>query len=454
MRFGGTIAALAIMAAAGADAQPPCSEQPRGRVADVQGPTTVGDGLVPSRADQTAHRCAGDHNAPARARGRPYEIAGEASLQARWYPQSPAFPGQRSSTAGLVVEPTLYGDIAPTTSFTATVLYRYDSADSRRTHADVREAYLLTYGEWGENSWELRLGLDRVFWGVAELHNLVDIVNQLDLVEHPRDRPKLGQPMAHLTISGDWGIAESFLLPVHRERTFPGRSGRLRGRYLTDEDAIYESGAEERHVDLAFRYSHTVGLLDFGLSAFAGTSREPLFLASPQSPSDSRLIPYYEQIRQLGVDAQLTTERFLYKMEAIRRSGARDLLGQEEDYDAFIIGLEHGIYGPFDSAADLTLLAEWHYDARQRRATSVWQNDLFVAMFVAFNDVQGTELVAGILGDLRHDYRALNLELKRRLSDSWSMRVEAIATLSADPRDLAYDGRRDGFVGVDFTFNF
>ena len=74
--------------------------------------------------------------------------------------------------------------------------------------ADLREAYLLMHGDWGESFWELRLGLDRVFWGVAELHNLVDIVNQLDLVEHPRDRPKLGQPMAHLTVSGDWGIAE------------------------------------------------------------------------------------------------------------------------------------------------------------------------------------------------------------------------------------------------------
>ena len=382
------------------------------------------------------------------------DLSGDLSLQARWYPQSPAFQEQRSGTGGLVAEPTLYGDIAPTTSFTVTPLYRYDSADSKRTHADIREAYLLTYGNWGENSWELRLGLDRVFWGVAELHNLVDIVNQLDLVEHPRDRPKLGQPMAHLTVSGNWGIAESFLLPVHRKRTFPGRSGRLRGRYLVEEDAIYESGAEERHVDLAFRYSHTVGLLDFGLSAFVGTSREPSFLPRQQSESDVRLIQYYEQIRQLGVDAQLTTERFLYKMEAIRRRGARNLLGQEEDYDAFIVGFEHSIYGLFGSAADLTLLTEWHYDARQRRATSVWQNDLFLAGFLAFNDVQGTELVAGILGDLRHDYRALNFELKRRLSDSWSMRLEAIATLSADPLDLTYDGRRDGFLGVDFTFSF
>ena len=409
MRFGGAIAALVLMGAVGAGAQT-------------------------------------------------LDFSGDLSLQARWYPQSPAFPGQRSSTGGLVFEPTLYGEVAQRTSFTLTPLYRYDSADSRRTHADLREAYLLMYGDWGENSWELRLGLDRVFWGVAELHNLVDIVNQLDLVEHPRNRPKLGQPMAYLTISGDWGVAESFLLPYHRKRTFPGRSGRLRSARTIDENALYESGAEERHVDFAVRYSHGVGLLDFGLSAFVGTSREPLFLAShqsePLSAGDTPLIPYYEQIRQFGVDAQVTTGPWLYKMEAIHRSGARNLLGQEEDYRALIFGLERILYGLFGSPTDLTLLAEWHYDDRGRRATSVWENDLFIAGFLAFNDVQGTELVASVLGDLRHEYRALSLELKRRLTDSWSMRLEVIANLSVDPQDLTYDGRRDSFLGGELTFRF
>ena len=386
------------------------------------------------------------------------DLSGDLSLQGRWYPQSPAFPDQRSSTGGLVVEPTLYGEIAQRTSFTLTPLYRYDSADSQRTHADLREAYLLTHGDWGESFWELRLGFDRVFWGVAELHNLVDIVNQVDLVEHPRDRPKLGQPMAHLTISGDWGIAESFLLPYHRKRTFPGRSGRHRSGRLVAEDARYESGAEERHVDFAVRYSSTMDLLDFGLSAFVGTSREPLFLAEhslePLPAIDALLIPYYEQIHQFGVDAQLTTDPWLYKMEAVRRNGSRNLLGREEDYYAFNVGLERTLYGLFGSRSDLTSLAEWHYDGRGRRATSVWANDLYVSGVLALNDVQGTELVAGILVDLRHDSRALNLELKRRLSNRWLMRMEASAILSADPRDTTWDGRRDSFLGAELTLSF
>ncbi len=396
--------------------------------------------------------------AAAGAEARVLEFSGDVSTQAQWYPQSPAFAGQRSATGGLVLEPTLYGQMAQSISFTVTAFFRYDSADSQRSHADLREAYLLTYGEWGEDSWELRLGIDRVFWGVAELHNLVDIVNQLDFVEHPRNRPKLGQPMAHLTISGDWGIAESFLLPYHRKRTFAGRAGRHRSEHLIHENPLYENGVEERHLDVAFRYSNTVGLFDFGLSAFVGTNREPSFLVSDQSvplpATSTRLIPWYEQIQQFGLDAQLTTEPWLYKLEAIHRSGARNVLGQEEDYSAFILGVERTLYALFGSRTDLTVLAEWLYDSRERRATSVWANDLFVAGALAFNDVQGTEIVAGVLADLRHDTRSLSLEAKRRLSNSWSVRVEAIANLSADPQDLTYGGRRDSFLGMDFTYSF
>ena len=300
--------------------------------------------------------------------------------------------------------------------------------------------------------------MDRVFWGVAEVHNLVDIVNQIDLVEHPRDRPKLGQPMMHLAVSGDWGLAEAFVLPYHRKRTFPGRSGRLRAGRLIEDDAAYESGAKERHVDVAFRYSLAVGRLDLSLSAFSGTSREPFFIVDPDAePSPGMgppLLPYYEQIRQYGLEAQFTTEPVLFKMEAIRRHGAANLLGEAEDYGAFIVGLERTLYALFDSPYDLTVLGEWLYDERGSRATSAWQNDVYLTGFLAFNDVQGTELIAGLLADLRHNSRTLNLEFKRRLAGDWSIRLEAFANLDTDRKDLTYDARRDSFAGAELIFSF
>ncbi len=52
------------------------------------------------------------------------DLSGEVSLQARWYPESPAFRDQRSGTGGLVVEPTLYGEVGQETSFAFTPFYR------------------------------------------------------------------------------------------------------------------------------------------------------------------------------------------------------------------------------------------------------------------------------------------------------------------------------------------
>ena len=410
-----------------------------------------------------------------------HSFSGRYSLESRWYPQSSAWPGQRSHATGFVVEPTLFLEDPEGRSFTLTPFFRGDGADSRRTHADVREAYLLLFGELDKGEWEARLGIDRVFWGVAELYNPVDIVNQADLVEHPDGKTKLGQPMAHLTFAGDWGTAELFALPWHRERTFPGRHGRLRSGLVVDPDLVeYESGAEERHLDLAARYSHSFGLLDIGLSVFDGTSREPSirpasFQPLPPFPPGTpiptcdgipvlafptALAPYYPQIRQFGLDAQLTTESLLLKLEAIHRAGApnvpscRHPFGEEEDFTAFVIGGEYTVYSLFESALDLSLLGEWHRDDRGRRSTHQFQDDVFLAARLAFNDVEGTEVTAALVADTDYGSRTMSVEFSRRLSDEWSLRLETTAMLDIDEADPIRTTWRDTFVGAELTYSF
>lgn len=407
-------------------------------------------------------------------------FSGRFGLESRWYPQSPAHAGQRSHATGFIAEPTLFLEDEEGTSFTLTPFFRFDGADSRRTHADLREAYLLLFGELGEGEWEARLGVDRVFWGVAELYNPVDIVNQADLVEHPDGKTKMGQPMAHLTFSGDWGTAEIFALPWHRERTYPGRHGRLRSGLVVDPDLVeYESGAEERRLDVAARYSHSFGLLDIGLSVFDGTSREPsLRAASPRLVLDptgapavdprtgapilipTALAPYYPQIRQLGLDAQLTTDAALFKLEAIHRAGALNLptrtrpFGEEEDHVAFVVGSEFTIHSVFESAADLSLLGEWHRDDRGRRSTHQFQNDVFLAARLGLNDVEGTEITAAIVADTDYGSRTMSVEFTRRLSDEWSLRLETTTMLDLDEADPIRTTWRDSFIGAELTYSF
>ena len=298
------------------------------------------------------------------------------------------------------------------------------------------------------------MGLDRVFWGVTESHHLVDIVNQTDLVEHPNEEAKLGQPMVHATWSGDWGTAEAFALPYHRKRTFPGRHGRLRLPLVVDDHASYESGADQRHLDVAARYSHVFGPIDFGLSVFEGTSREPLLLPGLDGDGAPILTPCYEQIRQLGLDAQLTVGSWLFKLEALRRSGARNRLGLEEDYAALVLGGEYTFYSIMDSAVDLTLFGEWNRDTRGCRSTNNFENDLFLAARAAFNDVQSTDVLASMLWDTVYTTRALAVELNRRLTDRWSLHIETLVLLDVDIADLLCATRRDSFAVLDLSYHF
>ena len=387
-----------------------------------------------------------------------HEFSGRISLDGRWYPHSAAYPDQRSHASGFSAAPKLYLEDDEGRSVTLEGFYRLDGGDPHRTHADLREAYLLLFGEIGEDEWELRFGVDRVFWGVAESRHLVDIINQTDLVEHPNEEAKLGQPMVHVTLSGDWGAAEVFALPYHRLRTYPGRRGRLRTMLIVDSDrATYESGAEEWHLDFAARYSHSVGPFDFGVSVFDGTSREPTLLLGLDRDFTPILIPHYEQIRQFGLDAQMTAGAWLMKLEAIRRTGARNAalpLSMEEDYTAFVAGGEYTFYSVFDSGIDVGLLGEWNRDGRRERATNVFQNDLFLGARLAFNDVESTDLIVGMLHDADFGTRSFNAEFNRRLSDEWSLHLETVVFSNADRMDIAYSTRRDSFVELNLTYNF
>lgn len=392
------------------------------------------------------------------------DLSGRLAAESRWFPQSALFLGQGSLASGFVAEPNLYLEDDAGRILNVTPYFRYDSADDRRTHYDLREAYILLSGAAGNGEWEFRLGVDRVFWGVVESRHLVDIVNQIDLVEHPDEKTRMGQPMAYVTWSSDWGVLELLGMSYHRKRTFPGSNGRLRASIVVDESRVeYERETGKWHPDFAARYSHTLGLLDFGASVFDGTAREPALGlcfdcgdtgVPPGPPGLPVLYPIYNQIRQFGLDAQWTTGSLLLKLEAIRRSGAPNLAGEEETFNAFVLGGEYTFFSLWNTASDLTLFAEWDRDGRGRRATNFYENDLFAALRLMLNDVQGTEVTVSVLHDLDKRQSIYGLELARRLTDAFSLDLGAVAITNIDRDDLYYDLRRDGFVQLGINYHF
>ena len=160
------------------------------------------------------------------------------------------------------------------------------------------------------------------------------------------------------------------------------------------------------------------------------------------------------EVTHVGLDAQMTTGSWLLKLEAIHRAGAKNLMGEEEDYAAFVCGGEYAFYAALGSNTDLSLLGEWSYDGRGVSGTNKFQNDVFVGARLAFNDVQSTEILGSILEDMDHGSRFAAVEFNRRLSDHWSINMEAVAFLNVGTSDLLYGTRRDSFVGLNLTYAF
>ncbi|MEH6470897.1 MAG: hypothetical protein V7752_06555 [Halopseudomonas sp.] len=362
------------------------------------------------------------------------EVSGRIGYEARVFANDPLYPGQSdSNNSSLFVEPELYWQWNNSDdSLVFKPFLRVDEHDSQRSHADIRELMWTHVAD----DWELRTGIGKVFWGVTEFQHLVDVINQTDGVEDIDGEEKLGQQMINLSLVRDWGVLDLFLLPGFRERTFVGSGGRLRGPLVVDTDnASYQSSAGQQHLDAAIRWSHTLGDFDVGIYGFHGTNRDPVL-----TQQGTMLVPFYEQMDQLGIDLQATLGDWLWKFESIYRDSHSD------NYVALQGGFEYTLVGIMESATDLGLLMEYGRDSRGQQSNTVIQNDLFIGTRLTLNDAQSTELLAGMGQDLDHNGYSLLLEASRRLGDSWKLSLDARLFDSDERSDPLFAIREDDLM--------
>ncbi|TQV89727.1 hypothetical protein [Aliikangiella coralliicola] len=366
-----------------------------------------------------------------------FEVRGNIELQGRFFVEDALFPTQHDTYFSLAAAPEFFWSWNDgNDSFEFVPSARIDQHDDERTHSDIRELSWIHVGD----DWESRIGVRRVFWGVTEFQHLVDIINQSDSVEDVDNEDKLGQPMVNLSLVNDWGIIDFYVLPYFRERTFAGDEGRPGLPIINADTAFYESSDEEDHVDWAVRWAHSIGDYEIGVSWFEGTSRDPLLIQSPLQNVVPELVPFYQQISQLGFELQANIEDALWKLEIIHNDNNR------EDFWALQGGIEYSQYGVMDSNADLGWLVEIAWDERGDDGPSTFQNDVFFGSRLALNDVDSTEVLAGLSYDLDFKSTSFLVEASRRFGDSLKVSLDVRLFESDEPQDPAYLIRRDDHI--------
>jgi hypothetical protein len=370
-------------------------------------------------------------------------FSGYAGLETRLFTNDPAYPDQAHHDLSASLNLEYYQDLA---GGNQRIIFqgfgRQGHGDSGRNHVDLRELYW-----WGRfEQVEATAGVRKVFWGVTETVHLVDVVNQDDRLENFDREDKLGQPMISLMFERDWGTLETFALLGFREAEFLNVRDRLRSPILVDDDAQYQSSAEDKRLDGALRYSHVLGDLDLGLYYFHGTDRDPQFTPFTNKDGELRLRPYYQLIDQVGLDMQATKEDWLLKLEAI---GGEVVDGHS--YSALVGGFEYTLYGLLDSATDLGLLLEYQFDDR---TGALSDNDIALGARLVLNDEQSTEVLAALSVDLDNHSQFISVEASRRLTDIWHLEAEIRCFANTDKEDPLFLLRQDDYLQLELKRYF
>lgn len=370
------------------------------------------------------------------------DFTGEIAPEYRYFPLG-GLQGQPRTNLSLRIEPEMESkwhndqDI-----FNVRFFWRQDQRDKYRTHGDIRELFWQHVIAPG---WDFKLGISKVFWGVAETRHLVDVINQTDAIENLDGEAKLGQPMLRLSSTSALGIIDGYLLPYFRERTFPGPNGRIRTPIrVAQNHVLFESSEGRHHLDWAIRWSKTLGALDIGLNVFRGTVRDPFF-ALGLIQGELLLIPTYQIVQEYSTDIQATLGSWLWKFEGLLRRG------QAKTFNAQVFGFEYTTVGVFDTKVDIGWLMEYHHDTRIQNL-SPFDNDLAVGLRFALNDVNDSQLLAFVLYDRKQNSQMYRVEASRRIGDRFKLNLEGTFFAHTNPVDPLSFIRRDHLIQAELVY--
>jgi hypothetical protein len=373
----------------------------------------------------------------------PGNFSGEISLELRDYPEDSAYDnGEGPKGEGSIFIKPEYNYAWDQDRKIITIIpyYRENSEDEVKSHFDLREfSFVGSYGQY-----EVRAGISKVFWGTTESQHLVDIINQSDFVENPDGEDKLGQAMLNLTyVSNDYGNFDFFVLPGFRERTFSGEDGRFRIAVpVKDNEAIYLNSQKENHIDSAFRWSHYYKDLEWALSYFSGTDRDPIFTLK-----NNKLYATYGLTEQYGLELQYVYESWLIKSETIKKNS-----DVNDEYHASVNGFEYtlsNIYG----GKDLGFIMEWQWDERLDENPVGISNGGFYALRLAVNDAASTEVLAGQVIDLdTGKLVSTRVEASRRIGQSYKLEFEFSNINDPKENTLLYSIKEDDYSQISLSY--
>lgn len=284
---------------------------------------------------------------------------------------------------------------------------------------------------WLEDSYQIDIGYDLVYWGVTEGINVINLVNQRDQIRDYFLKQGLGQLMVSASYFGDYITVDTYILPKFEELNFGGtqRPWGL-GLPVDDSQTTYESSQGEYHTDYAARLSGMMDNLEYGLTYFNGTYRKPLYRIDE---SAQYLVPHYIQGSVVGLDAQYIMGSNIYKLE----------LGyfkpnSFESYVSTAFGVERTLDSSLFGDGDSTVYIEYYYDSRQNDNTVTFQNDLFLSYKYSTYNAFEVETMIGSIVDTQYGGVIGTFEVAGKITNEIKASLKCLFFDASDTEDSLF----------------
>ena len=222
---------------------------------------------------------------------------------------------------------------------------------------------------------------------------------------------KLGAPSISIETYLGSGELQYWYISRFRERTFNDTNAHPGfGMPVSSAQFAHAKGSEAS--DQALRYANSIGDIDYALSIFDGTAREPLFIVQELDPPT--IAPYYERMRSVGLELQYTGESILYKFEGLTGTQSG------KDFDAVVLGTEKTVYTIFETQWDMGVLFEYKYDDR---AQVLIDRTIVSGVRLTANDEFDTNFLVLYTVDDAFSQSLFGLEASRRLRNGMTLDI-------------------------------
>ncbi len=300
-----------------------------------------------------------------------------------------------------------------------TLEYLYSSEYKQRRYLMLNELYLTKEYE----DYSFVFGKIIKFLGELEGFNIADVFNQKNYLFDPFDKSaKLGSYSLFATKYFDENSLEIGVKFYEEAQKYPtGNTPYAPFKMNYDETLEVSDKAYTPTLYLTYALSNAK------LMFVHGYDNKRYFAVQNQTT----LTQYAYRVNKLLLTSNLLYKDVIFKLE----SSYTDVISDKNmgDYAQISAGIEKSFYDIY--GVDMGLYAEYYRyiylqdSIKNVDISEIYDNDVFVALKLNFNDVGASEIKSGLLHDVKNQEEVFKIEAKTRVRDMFVIEAQYLQTM-------------------------